>query len=159
MSGSSGQQRPQQAGVSPLWMQRQNPQVSQVHNLNQPFPVYVVDPKQGPTPTQPDYCSQYEAICNSVNNIVLAPDLVLNENRVGITVNDHEQAAILARNGKFVETQLHLMQELQENYFDQGKVAVILDRLHVVQKAQIRYIQEEYSSLQNGSQFGHFGIN
>ena len=151
-SGAQGQQRPPQAGVPPYWaaVQSQSAQVSS----SLPMPVYLVGPRQGPTPTQPDFRSQYEAIKNSVNNIVLEPDFVLNENRSGISANDSEQAAILARNGKFIETQLRLMQELQESFSDQNKVAVILDKIHVVQKAQMQYVQEEYSGLQIAGQFG-----
>ena len=116
--------------------------------------MYLVDSCQGLAPSQPDYRSQYEVIRGSVSNVVLEADFMLNENRAGISANDREQAVVLARNGKFVETQLRLMQELQDNYADQATVAVILDKLHLVQKAQMRYMQEEYSCLQVGGQFG-----
>ena len=146
-TGAGGQQRPSQAVVPPFpnWNVQQGfggipsqnvmPQVSQFPQF--PVPMYASDPRQGYTPIQPDFRSQYEAIKNSVGNIVLEPDFVLNENRSGITGADREQAVILACNGKFVETQLRLMQQLQESFTDQDRVAVILDRLHVVQKAKM----------------------
>ena len=46
------------------------------------------------------------------------------------------------------------MQELQSVYGSETKSAEILDQLHTVQKAHMRYIQEEYNSLQIGGQYG-----
>ena len=152
IEGATEQQRFQQAGVPPPSFNQGQFQVNPTGG--HPLPVYLVDPRQGPTPTQPDLRSQYEAIKSSVSSVILDTDFMLNENRSRIASSDREQAAVLARNGKFIETQLRLMQQLQDNYFDQSKVATILDRIHTVQKAQMRYIQEEYSSLQIGGQFG-----
>ena len=63
-------------------------------------------------------------------------------------------AAILSRSGKFIEMELKLMQCLQDSYSDDVKVGELLDQLHTVQKAHMKYVQEEYNSLQIAGQYG-----
>ena len=61
----------------------------------------------------------------------------------------------MSRSARFVETELKLMQQIQEAYHDEMVAASLLDRLHVVQKAHMRFLQEEYHSLQIGGRYTH----
>ena len=116
-------------------------------------PVYLVEPRVSVPAV--DYKSRYESIKSSMTRTVLDDEWLAPESRSGIASADHELAVILSRNGKFVETELKLMKELQLNYGDESRVAEILDQLHLSQKTHMRYIQEEYNSLQLGGQYGN----
>ena len=61
---------------------------------------------------------------------------------------------VLGRSAKFVETELKLMQEMQKVFDEEAKVADLMDQLHITQRAHMRYIQEEFNSLQIGGQYG-----
>ena len=135
--------------VTPILNQQQVPPFTQ-----HPIPVFMVDPRRSQPTNNSDFHAQYEVIKNPVSRIILEPDFILNENRSGITSDDREQAAIISRSAQFVETELKLMQELQVCFFDEQKLASVLDQLHTTQKAHMRYLQEEYSSLQVAGQFG-----
>ena len=131
-----------------------NPWMSAPHFPTPGFnPMYWMDSK-GPAPSQPDYKTRYDAIKSSVSRVVLDQDWIAPDSRMGIASADRELAAILARVGKFVETELKLISQIQASYQDEMKVAEYIDQLHVVQKAHMRYIQEEYNSLQLGGQYG-----
>ena len=110
---------------------------------------------RGPPPTQPDYKSHFEVTKNSVSKTVLDSDWSLTDSRAGIQSLDRETAAILGRNARHVETELKLMQELQASFDDQVRVAELLDNFYMVQKMHMRYIQEEYNSLQIGGLYGN----
>ena len=121
-----------------------------------PYPyVYGGEPR-GPTPIQPDYRTQFESIRNSVSRVHIDAEWLLSDSRSGINSSDREQAAVLSRNARFVETQIKLMSELEGFYEEDNgeKVAEILDSVRVCQRAHMRYIQEEYSSLQVGGRYG-----
>ena len=100
-----------------------------------------------------DLKPRYEAIRNLVNKVVLDSDWCITESKQGIASGDRELATVISRSAKFVETDLRLMIQMQEHFNDDAKVAEILDQLHLVQKAHMRYLQEEYSSLQVGGQY------
>ena len=104
--------------------------------------------------SMPDLKPRFEAIKNSVGKVVLDSDWCLPDSKQGIASGDRELAAILSRSAKFVETELKLMQVMQECYHDDTKVADTLDQVHLTQRAHMRYLQEEFSSLQVGGQFG-----
>ena len=118
-------------------------------------PIYMVDAKgsvQGGD--QCDYKSRFESVRSSVNRVVLDQDWLPPDSRAGISSADRELAAILARLGRFIETELKLMKEIQQVYHDEARVAELMDNLHLVQKSHMRYIQEEYNCLQLGGQYG-----
>ena len=118
-----------------------------------PVPIYHMEPR-GLAFAHTEYKSGFDAVRNSVNRVVLEEDWTAPDSRSSIAASDRELAAILARSGKFVETELKLMKEIQSVYHDKMRVAEYMDQLHVTQKAHMRYIQEEYNSLQLGGQFG-----
>ena len=149
--------RPDQTGAPPpfAFTTPRFPQVgAPIRYPFQPYPMYVVDPAKSHTPPQSDYKAQYEAIRSAVGRVILDPDWMLTDSKTGISSTDRELAAIVARSAKHVETELKLMQELQSVFGDNTKVADLMDQLHIVQKAHIRYLQEEYSSLQIAGQYG-----
>ena len=84
----------------------------------------------------------------------LPNDLRINDLRVGISSKDREQAAILSKCGKFGETSLKLLSEIQANHTNPIYMANCIDNLYITQVALVRYIQEELSGLVIGSQFG-----
>ena len=97
---------------------------------------------------------QFDAIRNSVSRVVLQPNWILTDNKSGIASADREQAAVLSKLSKYVKTELKLMQELQDFFGNNQKVAEYLDKLYMVKMAHMRYLQEEYSSLQISGRYG-----
>ena len=155
---TTGQTRPATGGVPPLGLPQGFHPAHVAHpGLQYMYPVQFPTPEllSGPAP-QPDanLKGQFEAIRSSVSRTVLQPEWILADNKSGIASADREQAAIIARSAKHVETELKLMQEIQEVIADSAKVAEYLDKLYVVQKAHMRYLQEEYSGVQIGGRYG-----
>ena len=85
---------------------------------------------------------------DSLVKIALPPEYRLNDTRSGINGKDKEQAAILARSGRYIGTGLKLVGETQRNWGDWNTVASLLDNTLLCLAAHMRYVQEEYTSLQ-----------
>ena len=115
--------------------------------------VFMVDPR-GPASSQPDYKARFESIRSSVSKTILDSDWSFSDSKAGIASSDRELAAVISRSAKYVETELKLMQEVQKVFDQEDKVAECMDQLHSVQKAHMRYLQEEFNSLQVGGQYG-----
>ena len=98
---------------------------------------------------------EYEVLKDSVSKILIPPEYRLNDSRAGIHSKDREQAAVLSRSGKFIETSLKLVGEIQRTWPKTEECAGHLDNLVLALTAHMRYLQEEYSSLQVGGQYGN----
>lgn len=57
-------------------------------------------------------------MCDSVSRVKLPPRYRMNNGKIGINAKDKEQAAILVRNGRFIETGMKLLLEAQKNWGD-----------------------------------------
>lgn len=97
----------------------------------------------------------FEAIKDSLIRVRLPNTYRLSENRSSIPSKDREQAAVLVRSSKFVETNLKLLGEIQNSATEpfSDVVADLLDNLLTVNAAAIRYLKEEYSSLYVGGEY------
>lgn len=124
----------------------------------------------GPLPTEPssdeisvlkksdELRQDFEAIRDSLIRVRLPNTYRLSENRSSIPSKDREQAAVLVRSARFVETNLKLLGEIQNN-IPEGEglpdvVAELLGNLLTTNAAAIRYMKEEYSSLYVGGEYG-----
>ena len=93
---------------------------------------------------------------DSVSKVMLPPEYRMNDNKTGIASKDREQAAVLARSGKFIETSLKLIGEIQKAWQgDLADVASRLDDLTLCQTAHLRFVQEEFAGLQVAGQYGN----
>ena len=97
---------------------------------------------------------EYEALRDTVSRLKLPADYRMNDSKSGISSKDKEQAAILVRSGKYIETGLKLMGEVQKNWNQREMVAELLDGVLLSLTAHMRYIQEEHGSLYVGGQYG-----
>ena len=101
---------------------------------------------QGPVENSSEaWRANFESIRETLAKLRLPNELKLNDNKSGITGKDRETAAILSRIGKFSETTLKLIGEIQQNYDKAEYVAVCLDNLYVTNVALVKYLQEESS--------------
>ena len=99
---------------------------------------------------------EYEALRDSLVKVVLPPEYRINDPKAGINSKDKEVAAILGRSGRFVETGLKIVSEVQKSWNqDNQSTGVLVDNLLLSLTAHMRYIQEEYTSLQVGGQYGN----
>ena len=96
---------------------------------------------------------EYETLCDSVSRVKLPPRYRMNDSKIGINAKDKEQAAILVRNGRFIETGMKLLLEAQKNWGDYSTVAEILDGIMLCMTAHMRYVQE-HNSLYVVGQYG-----
>ena len=91
---------------------------------------------------------EYEVLRDSVSKVML------HDHKVGIAQKDREQAAVIGRSGKFVETCLKLMGEIQKIKADGGNFSTHLDNVVLALTAHMRFLQEEHASLSVGGQYG-----
>ena len=98
---------------------------------------------------------EYEALKDPLSKVLLPSGCRINDNKSGINSKDKEQAASLWRSGHFVETGLKLMSEVQKNWGNWDQVGDHLDNVLLSLTAHMRYIQEEYTSLQVGVQYSN----
>ena len=98
---------------------------------------------------------EYEAFKDSVSRLKLPHDYRMYDSRAGINSKDREQAAILVKSGKFIETGLKLLGEMQKNWGNLETMAELLDGIMLSMTAHMRYMQEEYNGLYVGSQYGN----
>ena len=61
---------------------------------------------------------EYEVLKDSVSRIKLPSRYRINDSKAGINSKDREQAAVLVRSGRFIETGLKLMLESQKHWGD-----------------------------------------
>ena len=96
---------------------------------------------------------EYETLRDSVSRVKLPPRYRMNDSKIGINAKDEEQAAILVRNGRFIETGMKLLLEAQKNWGDYSTVAEILDGIMLCMTAHMQYVQE-HNSLYVAGQYG-----
>ena len=97
---------------------------------------------------------EYEALRDSVARLRLPADYRMNDSKAGISTKDREQAAVLARSGKFIETGLKLMGEVQKHWNRPSEMAEYLDGVLLSMTAHMRYLQEEHGALYVAGQYG-----
>ena len=97
---------------------------------------------------------EYEALRDSVARIKLPLRYRMNDSKAGINAKDKEQAAILVRSGKFIETSLKMLFEAQKNWGNSDQVADCLDGTLTALTAHMRYLQEEHNTLYVSGQYG-----
>ena len=97
---------------------------------------------------------EYEVLRDSVSRVKLPPLYRMHNSRAGISSKEKEQAAILGRSGKYIETGLKLMTEVKKNWSDADLVSDLLDGVLLSMTAHMRFIQEEYNGLYVGSKYG-----
>ena len=75
--------------------------------------------------------------------------------KYGIPGKEREHVAILTKCCRHAEMTLKLLGEIQSNYKDPMYMVQCIDNIYICQAALVRYIQEEYSSIFIGGQYGH----
>ena len=98
---------------------------------------------------------EYKVLKDSLSKVLLPLEYRINDSKVGINSKDKEQAAVLGRSGCFVETGLKLVSEVQNHWGEWDQVGSLVDSILLTLTAHMRYVQEEYSSLQVGGQYGN----
>ena len=97
---------------------------------------------------------EYEALKDAVNRIKLPPRYRMNDSKAGISPKDREHAAVIIKSGKFLETTLKHLFEIQRNWGKWTEVADLLDGVLLASTAHLRYLQEEHNSLYVAGQYG-----
>ena len=97
---------------------------------------------------------EYEALKDSVSWFKLPPRYRMNDSKAGINSKDCEQAAVLVRSARFVETSFKLLFEVQKSWGNFTKVAELMDGVLLSSTAHMHYLQEEHNSLYVAGQYG-----
>ena len=122
---------------------------------NQRTGVPTVDHDQVPTSIQSKSLRwEYEAVRDSVSRVKLPHRYRMNDSKSGINSKDKEQAAVLVRSSKFIETGLKLLAEAQKIWGNFPVVADVLDGLMLTMTAHMHYVQKEHNGLYVAGQFG-----
>lgn len=96
----------------------------------------------------------FEAIRDSLIRVRLPNDFRLNESKAGIPQKEREHAAVIAKGACFIETNLKILGEIQNNIGEPDTVAELLDHLLTCNSAAIKYFREEYQGLYVGGKWG-----
>lgn len=96
-----------------------------------------------------DIQGEFNVIKDSVVKVKLSPDLKLTDTTRGVKRADQPFANVIQKCGRYAETTLKLLLTIDEAEVSND---TLLDLWHV-QLAQIRYLQEEFSSLLVQGQF------
>jgi hypothetical protein len=88
-----------------------------------------------------DLQEKYNSIRSSFDKVILPTHLKLHDSRTGIKREDQPVLNVLSRCGRYVETVIKLLSQVEE-----GK-QLDLDPIATVLAANIEYLQDEYSAL------------
>ena len=104
--------------------------------------------RQAPTPaaTAADVGAEFQRLKTSVQSVRLPNNLTLQESRQGIKKEDQTILNVLIKSARFAETAMKLLQNVDTESAPESVIST-LDDLFTVHLAQIRYVQEEYTSL------------
>ncbi len=97
---------------------------------------------------------QYLAIRDTVQKRKLPADLVFTTSKTGLSSQTRDTAHVIANTTKYTETGLTLLDSLLEEARQQNRPTDNLESLSVVLLVQVRYLQEEFSSLVVQGTFG-----
>lgn len=96
-----------------------------------------------------DIQGEFSTIKDSVSRVKLSPDLRVSDSNRGIKRSDQPFANVVQKCGRYAETTLKLLLSINENRISDE----LLVDLWKVQVAQVRYLQEEHSSILVHGQF------